>query len=182
MRLPAPGATASALPGRFRIQANAGGRAVGDGGLRASAAVFVRPLATRSWRLGLGLEIGPGSDVEAMGFTGTYRDASFVALTSATWAVGPIDLEPFAGAGILSTGLTGKDGPEMRDETKTLPLLRGGIMGRYRLGGVSFGGAVTADGVFGTPTYMTRNDKKLIFEVPAFALTLSAFVAFDFDL
>lgn len=183
MRLPAPGtATVETLPGRFRIQGQVGGRAVGDGGLRAGASLFVRPLAARSWRLGVGLEIGPGSDVAAMGFKGTYRDASFVALASAAWDVGPVELEPFVGAGIVSTGLTGDDGPELREETATLPLVRGGLMARYRWGGVSVGGALAGDGIFGTPTYMKRMGSGVIFEVPSFALSVSALVAFDFDL
>lgn len=184
MRLPAPGTSSvvGTQPGRFRIQAQVGGRAVGDGGLRAGASIFVRPLAARSWRLGLGLEIGPGSDVESMGFKGTYRDASFFALASAAWLVGPIELEPFAGAGIVATGLAGEDGSDMREESKTLPLVRGGLMARYRRGGVSLGGAIAGDGVFGTPTYMKRNGNGVIFEVPSFVLTISALVAFDFDL
>ena len=183
MRLPAPGtADLSTLPGRFRIQANVGGRAVGDGGLRAGAAVFVRPLAAHSWRLGLALEIGPGSDVDAMSFEGTYRDASFTLIASATWPLGPVDLEPFAGVGIVSTGLMGKEGSMTFDETETLPLVRAGLMGRHRFGGVSVGAAVAGDGVFGTPTYMRRNGNGVVFEVPSFVLTVGAFAAFDFDL
>jgi len=183
MRLPAPGTTpVETRPGRFRIQGQIGGRVVGDGGLRAGASIFVRPLAARSWRLGVALEIGPGSDVEAMSFRGTYRDASFVALASTAWLVGPVELEPFVGAGLISTALTGNEGPDLREEATTLPLVRGGLMARYRLGGVSIGGALAGDGVFGTPTYMKRMGSGVLFAVPSFALAISALVAFDFDL
>lgn len=181
--------TATSAGPTLRLQTQLGGRLARgsqtDVGARVALAVFVRPVRTRGWRLGVAGELGTAPAVEEAGFKGTWSDWSALGVASWTYQPGAVALEPSLGAGVVRSAL---DGTEMmgapRTERATLGLVRAGVTVRWSLGAWSVGVYAAFDATLGTPTYIKQNQgmgmgSNTIFEVPSFAGVLGAVAAVD---
>lgn len=170
----------------LRLQVGVGARvALGsqtDVGGRALLAALVRPTSALGLRLGIAGELSTSSDVSKAGFKGTWSDWAVLAIGTWSWSVGPFEIGPTFGAGVSRSHLDGELAMTPRTESATLPLLRGGLSLRRRLGTWSFGASLDADLVLGTPTYTKptgMGSSTTLFEVPGFSAVVGVFAAAD---
>lgn len=179
------GAPAASGP-ELRMQAGVGARLARgsqtDVGARALVAVLVRPTPALGLRLGLAADLNTSSDVSKAGFKGTWSDWAVLAVASWSGSAGRVEIAPLLGVGVSRSHLDGEFSAVSRTESATLPVLRGGLSVRWPLGAWSFGAALDADLVLGTPTYtreMGMGNPTTLFEVPGFSAVVGVFVAVD---
>lgn len=171
----------------FVVQLGLGTRAAAgtDVGVRGFATVLVQPWSI-PLRFGVTGEGGSSTDVKEGSFRGTWRDWSLVATASYAIALERWELEPFVGAGVARSVLSGLEMTVPRDEAATLPVLRAGGWVRWREGRWSIGGEVSGEVTPGAPTYTSTagmsGNPKPTFAVPSLALGIGVFASADFGL
>jgi hypothetical protein len=182
---PPPHVDAPAGGPELRFEAGVAARlAPGDGGAsaRGELAVMVRPWSEHGWRFGARGDLGTSTQVDRSGFKGTWSDWAVLAAASWTYPRGPWDLEPWLAAGVTRTTLDGAEASIPRTEEALLAAIRGGVVGRRRLGVVSVGLGVELAGVVGAPTYIRTTGgmgmgMPPVFETPSFSVVIGLVVA-----
>jgi len=152
----------------FELDAQLGG---GGRFAQGTAGWFSAMIAARPWPalgFGLGVAVDVTSDVNALA---SYR-----------FSIDPIELEPWVGAGVVRSSLSGVEMDAALDEQATLFAIRGGAWAWWRWDRFRIGGGVAVDHVFGTPTYTKPGQvRAIVFEVPSFGVVagVSARVSFS---
>ena len=174
---------APARGAELRFEAGVAARlAPGDAGAsaRGELAVMVRPWSEHGWRFGARGDLGTSTQVDRSGFKGTWSDWAVLAAASWTYPRGHWELEPWVAGGVTRATLDGTESAAPRSEQAVLATLRGGIVGRRRLGVVSVGLGLELAGVTGAPTYTkTTNGAGMppVFETPSFSVVIGLVVA-----
>lgn len=194
MRLPPPpppladdAFATSAAPARgFELRAQAGIAmriARGDRtdlSARLGGAFAIRPWRASMWRFGLAGDGGSSTSVVRAAFRGTWRDWGLAAIASWTYTRGAWDVEPYAGAGVRYSVLSGTEMSTARRETATLAIGRAGLAARWRVASWTFGMALAIDGnLSGGRTFRKTATPATIFQVPGAAVELSGLLAYD---
>ncbi|NVB83081.1 MAG: hypothetical protein HOV81_32180 [Kofleriaceae bacterium] len=168
----------------IRVQAGLGAQVDSAGAIAGGTVAAL----VRRWsppvHIGIAGNLGSSTAIEQAGFKGDWRQWSVLALASYAVPAGRIEIEPFVGGGITRGVLDGTESAVVRRETATLGTARGGVWIRLPLGRFSVGGALAADFLVSTPTYIRQGGGSMsaIFEVPGFAFSIGAFAAADFSL
>lgn len=152
-------------------------------GMRGIATVLAQPW-TIPLRFGITGDLGTSTDVKVGSFRGTWGEWSLVATASYAIAISRWELEPFVGAGVARSRLSGIEMSNPRDETATLATLRAGTWVRWRTGRWSVGGVLSGDVTPASPTYTSASgmsgNPRTTFVVPSVGLTVGAFASIAF--
>jgi len=175
----------SRSPAGFELDAQLGGGgrfAQGTAGWF-SAIVAARPWPAVGFGLGLAVDATSDVDVEQASFKGTWTEQAVTALASYRFSIDPIEIEPWVGAGVVRSSLSGVEMDAALDEQATLFAIRGGAWAWWRWDRFRVGGGVAADHVFGTPTYTKPGQvRAIVFEVPSFGVVAGVAASVSFHL
>jgi len=183
---PPPPPVVPVVPARERVRLQAGvGLRVAHGsqsaiGVRTLGAIAVRPIS--DLRLGVLGEVGSGDRFSEASFKGTWSDWAVLGIASWTIVHRRIEIEPFAGVGLVRSHVEGTENGANAmtiDDAVSLLAFRGGGWVRYRRGMWSVGASISFERVLGTPTYTRTQGNKTLYEVPSSGATLGAVVAAD---
>jgi hypothetical protein len=163
-------ATTVAEPGPLlRFELGTGARYQSATSLRGELDTMIRPWPAHGWWFGAIGDVGTSESVVQASFKGSW--SSWALLAAARFAIDlhPWSIEPWLGAGIERSALIGTEQQAADDDYATLFAVRGGVIGRYRIGRWSFAAQLEAQALPSTPTYTMSHSSAEVFEVPAFA-------------
>ena len=186
MRLPPPEAPGTVtVDGRpiVRLQIGLAARFADPGtAARFAGLISIRPWSTTGWGFGVAGDLGTATDLQQAGFRGTWSERAVLAVVSWLHERGAWRIEPFVGAGLARSSLSGTAMRETVEDSDLLGAVRGGVLGALHTGRWSLGLSLVIEGVTSTPTYTRPGASAVIFEVPAVGVTSGVFVGTELGL
>lgn len=130
-------------------------------------------------RFGLAAMVTGDASIDSAGFKGTWSTWAVAATASYAFVRERWELEPAVALGVSRGALQGEESSVARSEHATLLRLRGGAIGRYRLGRFAVGLDVGFVASPGASRYLKQTGMAEIFTPPAAALELGLVVSCD---
>jgi hypothetical protein len=130
-------------------------------------------------------ELGTSTSIGDDKFEGTWSDYALLIAGGWTIPFGRFELEPWLAGGVARSHVSGADkgmgmGTVSLDEIETLPAVRVGAWGRYRLNPMwTIGGGLSIDVLSGTPTYTRPNNDQVIYGVPSVGVSIGLVLCAD---